>query len=71
MKVTTEGATAENGQVQLPEIVKFPEDAEVKILLPGLEVTRTYHMRSPRLTHPEQAVDFVLKVTEELPDATV
>ena len=71
MNVTTYEAIVENGQVELPEAIPLPKDALVTVLLPDLEVTRTYHMRSPRLKHPEQAAEFVMVVTEEKPDATV
>ena len=68
MKVTTDEATVENGQTKLSESVSLPEREVICLLLPGLETTRKYHMRSPRLAHPEQAADFIKVVTEELPD---
>ena len=71
MKVITYEAIVENGQVKLPESVRLPEHALVYVLLPDLEKSRTIHMRSPRLKHPEQAAEFVKVVTEEKPDATV
>ena len=50
----------------MPEGVRLPE---VHVLLPGLEETRTIHIRSPRLKHPEQAAEFASKIIEEVPDA--
>ena len=67
MKVTT----AEKGQLEPPEAVEHPEHALDHILLPVLEVTRTYHIRSPRLKHREQTTEFFLKVIEEKPDAAL
>ena len=66
MKVTDSEAKVENGQLELPEGVRLPE---VHVLLPGLEETRTIHIRSPRLKHPEQAAEFASKIIEEVPDA--
>ena len=71
MKVTDNETTAENGQVEFPEVVRVPEHATVHILLPEFEEGSTIRIMSPRLKHPEQAAEFVMKVVEEQPDATL
>ena len=59
----------ENGCVRLPEDAKLPEKSKVYVVVPGIEVPRTVHVRSPRLADPSQAPLFALEVTEEAPDA--
>jgi hypothetical protein len=71
MKASTDEVIVENGQFAPPEAVQVPEQEIIHILLPELEENRTYRMMSPRLAHPEQAAEFVMKVTEEPPDATL
>jgi len=69
MKVVTYEATVENGQIKLSEPVRLPESAKVYVVVPGVETVPRYHVASPRLAHPERAVDFVKVVTEEPRDA--
>jgi hypothetical protein len=71
MEVDVQHPTVENGQPKPPEVVSPTEPTQFTIVLPPLDPARTYHMRSPRLKHPEQAAEFVLKVIEEKPDAPV
>ena len=69
MNFATYEATVENGQIKLDEAVRLPERARVYVVVPGVDKMAKIHMRSPRLAHPEQAVDFVMEVTEETQDA--
>ncbi len=71
MKVTAYEGIVENGQVKLPEEVRLPEQTKVYVIVPASEVTQRFHLSSPRLTHPEEASDFVKDVTEESEDARV
>lgn len=70
MRVTTVEGTVENGQVKLPADVRLPENAKVYVVVPGIEERAALYIGSPRLAHPEQAVDFE-KVVEENPDAVL
>lgn len=69
MRVTTVEGTVENGQVRLPADVRLPENAKVYVVVPGVEERTTFYIGSPRLVHPEQAIDFEKEVVEENPDA--
>jgi hypothetical protein len=55
----------------LPATVRLPERAKVYVVIPDIEVQPIAFIGSPRLAHPEQAVDFKKEVSEELPDAGV
>jgi len=65
MSVTTIEASVENGQIRLPPSVRLPEKAKVYVVVPDAEVSTTAYVGSPRLVHPEQAIDFVKEVVEE------
>ena len=69
MKVITYEATVENGQIRLDEPVRLPERARVYVVVPGSEEVSKFHVGSPRLAHPEHAVDFTKEVAEEPQDA--
>ena len=69
MKVTTLEGTVENGHIKLPVSVRLPEKTKVYVVIPGLEVTPSAYIGSPRLANPEQIVDFKKEVIEEIPDA--
>jgi hypothetical protein len=71
MKIATYEATVENGQIKLSEPVRLPERAKVYVVVPGVEEGPRFHLASPRLARPEQAVDFVKEVTREALDAGV
>jgi hypothetical protein len=71
MKVTTYEATVENGQIKLPAEARLPEHARVYVVVPEIEETHRVRVMSPRLGDPRRAVDFVMDVTPELPDAGV
>lgn len=71
MGVTTFEGVVENGQIRLPATVWLPERAKVYVVIPDVEAETVAYIASPRLVHPEQAVDFEKEVIEELPDASL
>ena len=68
MGVTTIEGVVENGQIRLPAAVRLPERTKVYVVIPDVEVQTTAYIGSPRLVHPEQAVDFIKEVIEESSD---
>ena len=71
MGVRTFEGIVEQGQIRLPANVRLPEKAKVYVVIPDIEVQTVAYIGSPRLVHPEQAVDFKKELIEELPDAGV
>jgi hypothetical protein len=71
MQVTALEGVVENGQIRLSEKIDLPEKTRVYVIIPGVEMAKVPHVYSPRLAHPEQAVDFRKEVVEEIPDAGV
>ena len=71
MSVTTIEAIVENGQIRLPSSVRLPDKAKVYVLIPEVKTPAASYIGSPRLAHPEQAVDFQKEVVEESPDASL
>jgi hypothetical protein len=69
MNVVTYEAVVENGHIQLPPGVVLPEKTTVYVVVPGVPVQRTVHIRSPRLADPAQAARFELEVIEDSTDA--
>lgn len=69
MTVTTYEGIVQNGCVHLPVDVMLPENSKVYVIVPGTEVPRTAHIRSPRLADPSRAPFFKLEVTKEETDA--
>jgi hypothetical protein len=67
MNVVTYEAVVENGHVQLPAGVLLPEKAKVYVIVPGLAAQPVAHIASPRLVHPEEAADVIVK--ELLPES--
>lgn len=65
MNVATFQGIVENGQIRLAPSVRLPEKARVYVVIPDVEIPQTAYMGSPRLAHPEQAVDFMKEVVEE------
>jgi hypothetical protein len=68
MGVTTIEGVVENGQIRLPAAIRVPERTKVYVIIPDVEVQTVAYIGSPRLVHPEQAVDFVKEVIEEPSD---
>lgn len=69
MKGATYEGIVENGNVRLPDGIHLPDMTRVYVVVPDAETQRVAHLRSPRLAHPEQAIDFKLEVIEEGTDA--
>jgi len=69
MKVLTYEATVEDGQIRLSEPAHLPEHTRVYVVVPSAEEVPRFFMRSPRLAHSEQAVEFIKEVIEDGPDA--
>jgi hypothetical protein len=71
MKGATYEGIVENGNVRLPDGIHLPEMTRVYVVVPYAEPQRVVHLRSPRLVHPEQAIDFKMEIVEEGTDAGV
>lgn len=71
MQVTTFEGVIEGGIIRLRGNVKLPERTRVYVIVPNLNVALLARIASPRLAHPEQAVDFVKEVVEIEPDGTL
>jgi hypothetical protein len=82
MSFATYQGKVENNRIHLPEGVVLPEQTTVYVVVPEatpeppvvvLEPPKAGQppprIRSPRLTHPEQAADFVKQVYPEDDDA--
>ena len=71
MQVTTFEGVVQNGQIRLIGNIELPESTKVYVLIPGLEDKRTFRVYSPRLAHPEQAIDFKKEMVEEVANASL
>ena len=71
MNVATFEGVVENGQIHLPADVRLPDNTRVFVVVPGMQVQPVGHLLSPRLAHPEEAVDFRMEVVTEPADAGV
>ncbi len=71
MKVETYEAIVENGQIKLAGVVRLPEHTKVYVIVPSDLKPQEYYIRSPRLTEPAQAADFVKEISEEAANAGV
>lgn len=71
MRITTFEGFIENGQIRLPASVRLPEKARVYVVVPDVEVPAATYVGSPRLVHPEQAVDFEKEVIERPRNADI
>ena len=71
MGVRTFEGIVEKGQIRLPATVRLPEKAKVYVVIPDIDVETVAYIASPRLVHPEQAVDFKKELLEEPPDASL
>ncbi len=75
MDVATFEGIVEQGQIRLKVGVHLPEKTKVYVIVPNLQfdfqTARGARISSPRLAHPEQAVDFEMQVIEGPSDASV
>ena len=67
--MTTYHGRVENGQLVIREQVALPEQTEFYLVVPDSKTDRVYRIASPRLVHPEQAVDFEKEVELEPDDS--
>jgi hypothetical protein len=64
MSVLTLEGVVEEGRIKLDTDVALPERARVYVVIPQPEILKA-RIVSPRLVHPEQAVDFKMTVTPQ------
>ena len=69
MQVPAFEGVIENGQIRLKTDIRLPEKTRAYVIISDLGTRQVVHVYSPRLAHPEQAVDFEKKVIEELPNS--
>jgi hypothetical protein len=69
MAVSAFEGIVENGQIRLDDHVTLPEHTKVYVVIPDAEITPQAHVYSPRLAHPEQAIDFAKQIIEVSADA--
>lgn len=69
MNIATIEGVVENGQIRLLDKMTLPEKARVFVVIPELRAVSTARIYSPRLLHPEQAVDFAKELIEVTVDA--
>jgi hypothetical protein len=67
MSVTTFEGIVENGRVRLPEGVVLPEHQAVFVVVPNTNPPTTEKLPGVRLTNPEDAAKFAMKVSWEKP----
>jgi hypothetical protein len=70
-KLATYEGIVENGRVILPPNTDIPDKTPVYVLVPDMEMQRTFRVMSPRLAHPEQAKDFEKQIVENTPDGKI
>jgi hypothetical protein len=69
VSLTFEGVV-ENGRICLAGNICLPEKAKVYVILPNGDTLSAY-MASPRLAHPEDAINFKKEVTHDTSNAGV
>ena len=65
MKGATYAGIVENGHIRLPDGKHLPEMTKVYVVVPDSESQAIAHLGSPRLGHPQQAIDFTKEVIVE------
>ena len=71
MKGATYEGIVQNGKIRLPDGIHLPELTKVYVVVPEAESKLIGHLRSPRLAHREQAIDFKKEIIDEANDAGV
>jgi len=69
MAILTVEGVVENGQIRLRDHVTLPEHTKVYVVIPDVETAPQERIYSPRLVHPEHAVDFTKQIIEVSADA--
>ena len=62
-------AVVHNGQIRLRDHIQLPDNTTVYVTVSEERTAGRHYVASPRLAHPEEAVDFRMDVTEEATDA--
>ena len=70
-KLATYEGVVEDGHVTLPPEADIPDNTRVYVLVPNLDLDRTYKIMSPRFADPKQAKDFKLEVIDESHDGGI
>jgi hypothetical protein len=68
MRIVAFEGVVEQGQIKLKTDIHLPDNTKVYVIVPDMKFAEIH---SPSLLHPEQAVDFKMKVIEEKSDAGV
>jgi hypothetical protein len=71
MSVITLEGIVEHGQIRLKTNMRLPDKTKVYVVVPGIQIEQVVHIVTPRLAHPEQAIDFKMEITEEPPYASL
>ena len=69
MSVVTFEGIVDRGQIRLKTNIRLPEKTKVYVVVPDIQIEQVARIFSPRLAHPEQAVDFKMEIVEEPSDA--
>lgn len=64
MSTTTIEGISDQGQIRLKSDVRLPDRTKVYVVIPDFQIEQAAHVFSPRLSHPEQAVDFKMEVVD-------
>jgi len=64
MSVATCEGSVDHGQIR-PRLTCACQTKQIYIIVPGVQVEQSARIASPRLAHPEQAVDFEMEIVEE------
>jgi hypothetical protein len=62
MRVLAFKGTVEKGCVPLPADVDLPDATKVYVVVPGMELPQTAHIRSPKSVNPEDVGELVSEV---------
>ena len=68
MSVVTFEGIVDDGQIRLKTNIRLPEKTKVYVVVPDIQIEQVARIFSPRLAHPEQAVDFKMEIVEEPSD---
>ena len=67
--VKTYEGVVENGQICIADSISLPEKTRVYVVVPDAADEAAFRIRSPRLVHASQAVDFAKEIVEPQGDA--
>ena len=64
MNIATFEGIVDHGQIRLNTSIRLPDKTKVYVVVPDLHLEQVAHLFTPRLTHPEQLVDFKMEIVE-------